>query len=117
MSAVGQAVLTLAAVGVLLGACSDYTDYSIKVQIKNDLTKTVRIKQCGDSCSSTEASQVLAPGQSTDATAAQGASNPWLVEEPPGNVVGCLPLTFGNGFKGASTEVLVSQTVPARRCH
>jgi len=103
--------------GTLVSACSDYNDYQIRVQIKNDLTMSVKIKQCGDSCASIEDTQDLMPGQSTEVTASRGAGNPWLVQASSGSIVGCLPLDFADGFTSRNATVRVSQMVSARLCH
>jgi hypothetical protein len=100
-------------VGVLSGCASmDPTEQSFGVEFANNLPHAVVLKACGDdACRNFTDTWHLRPGATaSDNISDRWVTSRWLVEEPSGGVIGCLPLSFD--AKYARVVVRLTQTVP-----
>ena len=106
------AVLTVGVAAALGGCTADRG----RVEISNDLDRTVEVLQCGDNLCMGDfhIHGELEPGASFPANvSSRGVPNPWLVRELDGERLGCLPLVMPRPTEGL--VAYVSDAVPCKR--
>ncbi len=96
-------------------ACSDEVGFT--VDIVNDTSTPVLVRQCGDDrCSkfSSSGDDIVQPAHFTSpATSTADLANPYLVMVPGGSVLGCFPLRYTHVPR--SRRLLVSQVPPCEQ--
>jgi hypothetical protein len=95
--ALGAAVFVAALISqAVFHSSIDPTEHSVAVTMQNDTASAVIIKQCDANCDSFHERDELLPGASVRVNTSDDVANWWLVADPSGPTIGCLPLRYGH---------------------
>jgi hypothetical protein len=113
--ALGVALFVVALISqVVFHSSIDPTEQSFTVTLQNDTASAVTVKQCDATCNSFHERDQLAPGASVPVnTSSENVANWWLVADPSGRTIGCLPLRYNHKIDGLVVKISDHASCPA----